>query len=184
MLEILPQSTGNVVAMRVNGKLVHEDYQQFIPQLENVIEQYGSLRCYCEMTNFEGITWQALMDEMQFDVKHATQIERCAMVSDSAWSQWLSDFTKMVFPNAQIECFTSNQTEEAWNWVNDQNEHATSGCGTNCNATHNTTGNTGGSTTGNNTTTTGYTGQNTGDTTGTTGYTGHTTTNPTNTPTT
>ncbi|HBO43896.1 MAG TPA: hypothetical protein DD670_08195 [Planctomycetaceae bacterium] len=147
MIEILPQSTSNVVALRVNGKLVHEDYQQFIPQLEQVIQQYGSMRCYCEMTNFEGITWQALMDEVQFDVKHCGQIERCAIVSDSAWNQWMTDFTKMVFHNAQIECFTSRQTEEAWNWVTDQNEYATSSCG--CNqTTQNATGSQGGSTTG------------------------------------
>jgi hypothetical protein len=142
MIEVLPQSTGNIVALRVNGKLVHKDYQKFIPQLEDIIEQYGSMRCYCEMTNFEGITWQAMMDEMKFDVKHCNQIERCAIVSDSAWNQWMTDFTKMIFHNAQIECFTSNQTEEAWNWVCEQSEYATSSCGSNCSMGKNTGGNT------------------------------------------
>lgn len=149
MIEIVPQSTGNVVALRVNGKLVHEDYQQFIPRLEQVIQEYGSMRCYCEMTNFEGITWQALMDEIQFDVKHCGQIERCAIVSDSAWNQWMTDFSKMVFHNAQIECFTSRQTEEAWNWVTDQNEYATSSCGCNQTTNQTTSGNTNRRTTGN-----------------------------------
>ena len=171
MIEILPQSSGNVVGIRVNGKLVHEDYQQFVPQLEAIIQQYGSLRCYCEMVNFEGITWQAMMDEIQFDVKHCSQIERCAIVSDSAWNQWMTDFTKMVFHNAQIECFTSNQTEEAWNWVNEQAEYAGAACGTTCGTTQNTTGqNTYGNTTGQGQNTYGNTtnqGQNTyGNTTG------------------
>jgi len=142
MIEILPQSTGNVVALRVNGKLVHQDYQQFVPKLEAILQQYGSMRCYCEMTNFEGITWQAMMDEISFDVKHCNQIERCAMVSDSAWSQWMTDFTKMIFHNAQVECFTSDQTEEAWNWVTEDVEYAGTTSGTSQTNVGGTTGNT------------------------------------------
>lgn len=153
MIEILPQSTGNVVAVRVNGKLVHKDYQQFIPRLEEILQQYGSVRCYCEMVNFEGITWQAMMDEIQFDVRHCSQIERCAIVSDSAWSQWMTDFSKMVFNNAQVECFSSNQTEEAWNWVSQDVEYAGATSGAQRTNASNTTGNprnTGRNTTGGN----------------------------------
>jgi hypothetical protein len=142
MIEVLPRSTRNVVAVRVNGKLIHKDYQQFIPKLEAILEQYGSLRCYCEMVNFEGITWQALMDEIQFDVKHCAQIERCAIVSDSAWSHWMTDFSKMVFQNAQIECFTSSQVNEAWDWLSQDVEYAGAAQGASRDQTSGTTGTT------------------------------------------
>jgi len=168
MIEILPQSTGNVVAVRVNGKLVHEDYQQFIPQLEQVLAQYGSLRCYCEMTNFEGVTWQAMLDEMKFDVQHCNQIERCAIVTDASWSQWVTKFSQLVFHNAQIETFPLNETEEAWNWVTQNAEY----CGTTAGTGQSTTGNTAGTGNQYGNTGTGTTG--TGQNQNTRGYTGGT----------
>ena len=42
MIEILDQSTGNVFAMRLSGKVLHRDYQQFVPMLEKLIEEHGS----------------------------------------------------------------------------------------------------------------------------------------------
>ena len=54
MIEILDQSTGNVFAMRLSGKILHRDYQQFVPMLEKQIEEHGSVRCYIEMTDFHG----------------------------------------------------------------------------------------------------------------------------------
>ena len=85
MIEILDQSTGNVLAMRLSGKLLHRDYQQFVPMLEQLIEEHGSVRCFIEMTDFRGVELRALWDEIKFDVRHARQIERCAVVGDRTW---------------------------------------------------------------------------------------------------
>ncbi|MBN1590074.1 MAG: STAS/SEC14 domain-containing protein [Pirellulales bacterium] len=184
MIEILPQSTGNVIGIRVNGKLVHQDYQQFIPKLEAIISEYGSVCCYFEMTNFDGISWQAMWDEMKFDMTHCNQIERCAIVGDPSWHQWMSKVGKNVFRWANIENFTPDQTEEAWNWVTQQeNEYACSSCGTNANTngtygsatgnTSNTTGSYGNTSTNQNNTTGNYgnASSNTGNTSGSYGNT-------------
>ena len=55
MIEILEQSTGNVVAMRLNGKLLHRDYQELVPLVEKRIEEHGGVRCFIEMNEFHGI---------------------------------------------------------------------------------------------------------------------------------
>jgi hypothetical protein len=163
MIEVLPQSMGNVVALRVNGKLVHKDYEQFIPQLEKIIEQYGSLRCYFEMTEFDGISWRAMWDEMKFDLTHCNKIERCAIVGDPSWHEWMSKGGKAIFRWAQIENFTPDQTEEAWNWVTQDTEYAGAACGATQGTAGNTTGeNTYGNTTGSCGTTTGGCGNMTG----------------------
>ena len=61
--------------MRVSGKILHQDYQQFVPMVEKQIEKHGSVRCYIEMIDFHGIELRALWDEIKFDVRHAWQIE-------------------------------------------------------------------------------------------------------------
>ena len=117
MFEILEKSTGNVIGVKVQGKLVHEDYAQFVPQLEKLIEEHGSIRCYCEMTDFHGITPHALWDEMKFDAKHCNDMERCAIVGDPSWHQWMTKMSQTIFRHAQIKYFDQSQSEEAWQWV-------------------------------------------------------------------
>ena len=118
MFEILPQSSGNVIGFRINGKLMHADYEQFVPQLESLIQQHGSLRCYCEITDYQGISFRAIWDELKFDVTHGNQIERCAVVGDSTWQKWMTNMSKVLFRKADIRYFTQDQADEAWDWVN------------------------------------------------------------------
>ena len=75
MIEILERGSGKVFGMKVSGKLLHRDYQQFVPMLEKLIEEHGSVRCLIEMIDFHGIELRALWDEIKFDVRHARQIE-------------------------------------------------------------------------------------------------------------
>ncbi len=37
MIETLEQSAGKVFGMRVSGKLLHKDYERFVPMLEKLI---------------------------------------------------------------------------------------------------------------------------------------------------
>ena len=55
MIEILDRSSDKVVGIRVAGKLLHEDYQQFVPMLERRIADHGSVRCLVEMIDLHGI---------------------------------------------------------------------------------------------------------------------------------
>ncbi len=43
MLQFIPVSEGNTIAVRASGKLSHEDYQKFIPELEKQVEEFGKV---------------------------------------------------------------------------------------------------------------------------------------------
>lgn len=117
MIEILDRSSGNVFGMRVSGKLLHRDYQQFVPMLEKLIERNGRIRCLVEMTDLHGIELRALWDEIKFDVRHARQIERCAVVGDRAWEAWMTRLSRPIFVNADIRFFDLTEREQAWEWL-------------------------------------------------------------------
>ena len=121
MIEILERSSGNVIGIRCNGKLMHEDYQQFIPMLEAMIRKYGAIRCYCEITDFAGIEFRAIWDETKFDAKHARQLERCAIVGDKSWHQWMSKASQAMFGKAKVRYFTEDESNEAWEWLEADN---------------------------------------------------------------
>lgn len=119
MIEMLDQSTKNVIAMRIKGKLLHRDYQELIPLVEKQIEEHGGVRCFVEMTEFHGIQPRALWDEIKFDVRHARQIERCAVVGDRAWQAWITKLSKLIFSRAEIRFFDIAEREKAWEWINE-----------------------------------------------------------------
>ena len=117
MIEIFPESSGKCIGMKINGKLMQADYKEFVPKLEAIIKEYGSLRCCVELTEMHGFQYRAIWDELKFDTKHLRHIERCAMIGDPSWHQWWGKVSKMMFPKAKLQCFESDQREEAWSWL-------------------------------------------------------------------
>jgi hypothetical protein len=118
MIEILDQSSENVFGMRISGKVLHEDYEKFVPMLEKLIEKHGRVRCLIEMIDFQGVGLRALWDEIKFDVRHARRIERCAVVGDKAWEAWMTKLSRLIFVNATLRYFDVADRETAREWIN------------------------------------------------------------------
>jgi hypothetical protein len=119
MIKILSQSTEKILAIQLSGELLHQDYQQFVPILEKRIEEHGSVRCYIEMIDFQGIELRALWDEIKFDVRHARQIERCAIVGDRDWESWMTKMSRPIFSSAEERFYQLAERSHAWEWINE-----------------------------------------------------------------
>jgi universal stress protein A len=118
MFEILEKWTGDgVVALRVSGKLLHEDYQGFVPKLEEAIAKYGAIRCLIDLTELDGIELRAVWDELRFDLKHATDVSCCAVVGDRAWERWATMAARPIFRKAEVRFFERVDLEQAADWV-------------------------------------------------------------------
>lgn len=117
MIEVLEKSSGKCIGFRMNGTLVHADYAKLVPMLEEMLAEHGSLRCLCEISDFRGITPHALWDEIKFDVKHCSQIERCAIVGDRALDEWMAKVASKIFRKAEMRYFDTTQADEAWQWL-------------------------------------------------------------------
>ena len=51
MIRQMPVQEQNIVAFRVSGRLSHADYQAFLPQLEDLMKQYGPLSILLELVD-------------------------------------------------------------------------------------------------------------------------------------
>ncbi|MGE3808990.1 MAG: STAS/SEC14 domain-containing protein [Gemmataceae bacterium] len=116
MFERLPQSEGKVYGVKVSETITHEDYQGFIPQLEELIAKYGKIRVVYEMEAVLGFTPKAAWDDIKFDWKHSKDIERCAVVGDKKWEKWMTNISKPFFPG-EIKYFPLEDAAKAWAWV-------------------------------------------------------------------
>ncbi|MBI3850548.1 MAG: STAS/SEC14 domain-containing protein [Verrucomicrobia bacterium] len=111
------KNTSNVLEVRVSGKLTHEDYQRFIPEFERLVKQHGKIRVLFEMVDFHGWKAGALWDDVKFDVKHFSDLERLAMVGDKKWEEGMSVFCR-PFTTAKIRYFDHDAIAQARDWIN------------------------------------------------------------------
>lgn len=100
----------------ITGKLTREDYDRFVPQLEQLMHSEQNLSMLVELRDFYGWDVGGLWEELKFDAKHLNDMERIAMVGDRAWQKWMTDFCK-PFTTAKIEFFEKPQLEQAKLWV-------------------------------------------------------------------
>ncbi len=109
-------NAGEVLEVQVSGKLEHEDYQHFVPEFERLLKQHGKLRVLFEMVDFHGWAGVAMWDDIKFDVKHFSDIDRLALVGDRKWEKGMSVFCR-PFTTAKIRYFDHTAMDDARAWV-------------------------------------------------------------------
>ena len=107
---------GKILEVRVSGKLAHSDYQHFVPAFEAQVHKHGKIRVLVEMADFHGWETAALWDDIKFDIRHFSNIDRLAMVGDKAWEKGMSTFCK-PFTTAKIRYFDRSAIKEAQAWL-------------------------------------------------------------------
>jgi len=120
MFQFIPVFDGNTIAVRASGKLSHEDYQTFLPQLEEQISQLGKISLLLELDNFSGWDLKAAEDDYKFGMKHLDDLERIAIVGDQAWEHWMALMAKPFMPSGKVRYFNREDLQDAWDWLREK----------------------------------------------------------------
>lgn len=115
-LQLTETNEGRLLEVRIRGKLVHADYERFVPEFERLLKLHGKLRVLFIMVDFHGWELPALWDDIKFDLKHLSDIERLALVGDTKWEKWMASFCK-PFTNARIQFFKPDEEASARQWL-------------------------------------------------------------------
>jgi hypothetical protein len=107
---------GKVLEIQLTGKLVKEDYEHFVPAVERLVKDHGKIRLLVEMHDFHGWTAGALWQDIKFDAKHFSQIERLAIVGETKWQQSMAVFCK-PFTTATVRYFDRPAIDQAREWL-------------------------------------------------------------------
>jgi len=117
MLEILDQTHGDVVGVKVAGKLTDDDYQKvLIPKIEDILEREGSVRILMLFDGFSGWEARAAWDDAVFGLKHRKDFTRLALVGAPDYVEWGMRLFAPLMPG-QTKSFASDQAAEAWAWI-------------------------------------------------------------------
>jgi SpoIIAA-like len=115
-VKVEEKGNGKILEVRVSGKLVHEDYQRFVPKFDRLVKRHGKIRLLFEMNDFHGWELQAAWDDLRLGMKHFADIERIAMVGDQNWEKWMAAFCQ-PFTKAEVRYFESDAVGQARNWL-------------------------------------------------------------------
>lgn len=115
-IKLTEEKNGQLLEVQVSGKLAHEDYLHFVPKFEQMVQQHGKIRVLFDMVGFHGWEAGALWDDIKFDVKHFSDVERLAMVGDKQWEEGMSLFCR-PFTTAKIRYFDHTKSAEARAWL-------------------------------------------------------------------
>jgi hypothetical protein len=107
---------GTALEVHITGKITAADYDQFLPNVERLVKQYGKIRMLVEMHDFHGWTAGALWQDIKFDARHFNDIERIAMVGETKWQHGMSVFCK-PFTAAKLRYYDRTAIDEARAWL-------------------------------------------------------------------
>ena len=126
-VELTQETDGKVLVLNLKGKLTKSDYETFAPAVESAVTEHGKVRMLVRMTDFHGWTTGALWEDIKFDVRHFSDIERIALVGDRTWQAGMAMFCK-PFTTAKIRFFDAGEVDEASAWIREGIEQ-TAGAG-------------------------------------------------------
>ncbi|MBL4884293.1 MAG: STAS/SEC14 domain-containing protein [Planctomycetaceae bacterium] len=119
VVSICTKCEGNIIEIKVSGKLCKEDYDVFVLGIENLIATHGRVRMLFDMYDFHGWSVAAVWEDVKFGWKHFRDIERIAMVGEKAWEHGMTSFCK-PFTLAKIRYFDRSEETAAREWISEQ----------------------------------------------------------------
>jgi hypothetical protein len=115
-VELHDQAGDGYLTVQLSGKLTKEDYEKFVPKIEQRIRDKGKLRLLVELLDFHGWEMAALWEDIKFDAKHFKDIEQLALVGHSKWEQGMATFCK-PFTAAKVRYFDESKLADAQQWL-------------------------------------------------------------------
>lgn len=118
MIQILPESEGNTLAIRAIDKLTDADYKEvLIPRLEAIIKEKGKAKFLFDLgEEFHGFEAAALWDDAIFGVNHMSDFEKVAVVGGPRWVYWATKLASLMM-SGEVKTFPQGQLHEAWQWL-------------------------------------------------------------------
>lgn len=118
-LTMKTEMRGRIIHGIVTGKLEKEDYELFVPVLEEQIERHRPIRLFLELQNFEGWTAGAFWEECKLGYRHlGKDVERIAVVGNKGWEQGMTAFIQ-PFTSTDVRYFDAKEREQAEKWIHE-----------------------------------------------------------------
>jgi hypothetical protein len=118
MLKLMTDLPDNVLGFTAVGEVSDDDYEDLlIPALEAQLEKYDKARVlYHFGPDFEEFDGDALWDDAKVGMKHLTDFEKIAVVTDKKWIRRAIKAFGWLMPG-EVKLYANDQLDEAKEWI-------------------------------------------------------------------
>jgi hypothetical protein len=118
MIEVLPDYPDNVLAITGSQNVTGEDDQSvIIPAIEAKVQTHGKIRLLYHLgPEFAGFDAAAMWEDATTGLKHFTDFEKIAFVSDVDWINHMVSAFGFMIP-CPVKVFKGSQLSEASDWI-------------------------------------------------------------------
>lgn len=120
MLEQLDGLPGRVVGVEAKGEVTAHDYQAvLVPAVEEKLAQFKRLRLlYVLGKEFTGFTGAAAWEDAKVGMRHFTDFERIAVVSDTEWVRHMVKAFGFAIPG-EVRVYAGDDLDQARVWISE-----------------------------------------------------------------
>jgi len=115
-IQLNEENDGKLLAIHISGKLVKDDYADFVSAFERLVRQHRKLRVLFDMSGFHGWNAGAAWEDTKFAIHHFADIERIAMVGERQRQHGMATFFK-PFTKATVRYFDHADAAHARKWL-------------------------------------------------------------------
>lgn len=118
MIEVQPESQGNILILKATEKLTDQDYRGvLIPRLEAIIRRHGKARVLLDVSeDFQGWEPSAMWDDARFGVAHRGDFEKMGVIGGPRWIEWGLRLAAL-FVSGETRCFSPGERGQALTWI-------------------------------------------------------------------
>ncbi|WP_321494818.1 STAS/SEC14 domain-containing protein [uncultured Desulfobacter sp.] len=117
-IQLIEVPAGTIVRLVFKDTLKKEDYEQFVPMVEKIMESRDKIRMLIELRDFKGWSVGAMWEDTKFGLSHFTDIDRLAIVGDKQWEKTMATFIK-PFTTATVKYFDLEELDAANVWISE-----------------------------------------------------------------
>lgn len=117
MIQIIKNAPENVAAFEARGEVTKQDFETVFAHVQEKIDQEGELNYLLKLdTDVSNFTAGAWLKDMLLGMKHLTNWNRCAIVSDKEAVHSVT-YLADKFTIGEFKAFEQNDFKKALNWV-------------------------------------------------------------------
>ncbi|MDA3786873.1 MAG: STAS/SEC14 domain-containing protein, partial [Desulfobacula sp.] len=81
-IQVTEVPAGTIVRLIFKDTLKKEDYEHFVPMVEEIMKSRDKIRMLIELRDFKGWSVGAMWEDTKFGLSHFNDIDRLAIVGD------------------------------------------------------------------------------------------------------
>lgn len=116
MIEMLPESGGNLIAIKMSGTVTEQDQDQYFDKAEAILDQERIEHLLIDWVDLDGWAKGARTAGTWFGMHHRALVGRVAIVAHERWDDEVMRITD-IFKAAAVRRFAPGDRAAALDWI-------------------------------------------------------------------